>query len=250
MSNHEGNPRDRLVHLQLIDLFNITPAPDKSVQGPLAKMLKSVGSKGKHAVRARMITAVSNTKFETLDGEPISLVGLHGKGEMLAVGPTWAIERLAEGETPEFDQEVSALQGELEEYRRLVALVRANADESHVDLSQIPDDINKLRSGVIAARRRSVTDVPTDVPKTKVLSILDDVIVKLESFITDCESGEFPWWFFWSTTSDAKRKEVGLPIEGESIRSCLLAQLDLTESARREIRRLNESDETRANSNV
>lgn len=218
MSNYRGNPRDRLVHLELIDLFNITPTPDKSIQGPLARMLKSVGSKGKYAVRARMITAVSNTKYKTLEGEPISLVGLHGKGEMLSVGPAWAIERLAEGMTPDFDNRVSELQSELERYRELAEKTRFidEADElPRPHLKSLFADPIEVAFGQIkefdAAQRKEA------------LAFVVGVIAKLEVFIAECESGTIPWWFFWSSRWPAKREEIGL--RGQENEDCMETSL-------------------------
>ena len=202
MSDYRGNSRDRLVHLELIDLFNITPAPDKSIHGPLARMLKSVGSKGKYAVRARMITAVSNTKFKTLEGEPISLVGLHGKGEVLSIGPAWAIERLAEGLTPDFAKIVSQLQNELERYRELAAEARL-IDK---DDDEAPRLRNRFRNDPIESMREF--DAAS---RSAAIAFLDDVIAKLQAFIAECENGTIPWWFFWSTRWGSKREEIGLP---------------------------------------
>lgn len=203
MSDYRGNPRDRLVHLELIDLFNITPTPDKLFQGPLARMLKSVGSKGKYAVRARMITAVSKTKFKTLDGEPISLVGLHGKGEMLSIGPAWAIERLAEGMLPDFDNRVSELRDELERYRVLADEARRLDDHDELPKQRwlitrpVGDALCRIKEFNAAQRE-------------EVLAFVDGVIAKLETFIAECEGGTIPWWFFWSTRWPSKRTEIGL----------------------------------------
>jgi len=98
------NPGDTLVQLFLVKPVDLDPVPDKSLQGRLDRVLRSVGADGTIAVRARMITAISNTKFKTTDGEPVSLVGLHGKDELLVRGPTWAIERLGRGESPDPDE--------------------------------------------------------------------------------------------------------------------------------------------------
>lgn len=92
---------DKLVTLYLISPFNIEPTPDKSLLGRLDRVLRSVGAGERIAVRSRMITAVASTKFKTSSGHPVSLVGLHGKDELLVVGPTWAIERLAAGQQPD-----------------------------------------------------------------------------------------------------------------------------------------------------
>jgi hypothetical protein len=47
-----------------------------------------------------MITAVASTKYKTRSGMPVTLVGLHGKDELLVVGPASALIRLAAGEVP------------------------------------------------------------------------------------------------------------------------------------------------------
>src|SRR5450759_823580 len=92
---------NRLVRLHLVAPFHIDPVPDKSVLGRFEKALRSVGATGSISVRARMITAVAPTKFKTISGLPVSLVGLHGKDDLLVLGPTWALERLSRGESPE-----------------------------------------------------------------------------------------------------------------------------------------------------
>lgn len=203
MSDYEGNPRDRLVHLHMVDPFNIDPPPDQSVQGRLARMLKSVGSKGTLAVRARMITSVSNTKFKTIDGKPISMVGLHGKDEVLAVGPTWAIERLGDGDVPEFEEEVSLLKEALRIYRLLGELACSPIDSEEIARrnSTITFDLDKAykqirgydENGRIAAR-----------------AFVDSVVAKLETYVADCENGEVPWWHFWSQESTEMLEGIGL----------------------------------------
>lgn len=61
-------------------------------------------------VRSRMITIISSTHFKTLGGSPVSLVGLHGKDEVLVVGPTWALQRLATGDIPNLSGNTSTEQ--------------------------------------------------------------------------------------------------------------------------------------------
>jgi hypothetical protein len=73
---------------------------DKELVGRFQKALRAVGAAGSVAVRPRMITAVAGTKFKTLSGLPVSLVGLHGKDDLLVLGPAWAIERLGSGQVP------------------------------------------------------------------------------------------------------------------------------------------------------
>lgn len=63
-------------------------------------MLKGVGADGDVLIRPRMITIISSTHFKTVGGLPVSLVGLHGKDEVLVVGPKWALARLADGNIP------------------------------------------------------------------------------------------------------------------------------------------------------
>lgn len=125
-----GNPGDTLVQLFLVKPFDLDPVPDKSLQGRLDRVLRSVGANGTIAVRARMITAISNTKFKTVDGDPVSLVGLHGKDELLVRGPTWAIERLGRGETPDQDE----CQSWLEQKAKEVAEERARLSQARAVL--------------------------------------------------------------------------------------------------------------------
>lgn len=90
---------DELVTLHLVVPMNIEPPPEKVVLGRFDKVLRSVGAPQVVKVRPRMITAVAQTKYKTRSGLPVSVVGLHGKDELLVVGPAWAIERLANGKT-------------------------------------------------------------------------------------------------------------------------------------------------------
>ena len=125
------NPGDTLVQLFLVKPFDLDPVPDKSLQGRLDRVLRSVGANGTIAVRARMITAISNTKFKTVDGDPVSLVGLHGKDELLVRGPTWAIENLGRGESPDTEECRSWLKQkakEVAEERARLSLVRTALD--------------------------------------------------------------------------------------------------------------------------
>ncbi|MEK0276881.1 hypothetical protein WM009_21715, partial [Vibrio vulnificus] len=97
--------RKEFVTLYLVDVldFDHEKIPDSQHLngGRFAKSAISAGCSGKIMVRARMITAISNTKFRTKEGAPISLVSLHGKDDVLVLGPPEAIERIASGEEPE-----------------------------------------------------------------------------------------------------------------------------------------------------
>lgn len=92
-----------LVKLHLISPSHVQPLPDKENFGRFDKVLRSVGSPRTVHVRPRMITVVSDTKYRTTSGFPVSLIGLHGKDELLVVGPDWALLRLAAGNTPKND---------------------------------------------------------------------------------------------------------------------------------------------------
>ena len=105
-----------LVQIYLVEPIDIDPVPDKAfTNGRFAKLLTGIGAKGRALVRARMITIVAETKFRTTTGLPISLIGLHGKDEVLVLGPVWALERLAAGES------VRAGEQRLAEATRVVA---------------------------------------------------------------------------------------------------------------------------------
>lgn len=98
------NSPDKLVRLYLVAPIHVEPTPDKAVLGRFERILRGVGATGSIAVRARMITLVAGTKFKTVSGLPVSLVGLQGKDDLLVLGPAWALELLSTGkalETPE-----------------------------------------------------------------------------------------------------------------------------------------------------
>lgn len=105
--------KNKLVRLILPEPIHLTPTPDKAPSMSFAQTLRRSGTTGSIAVRPRMITIIGRTKFKTLSGLPVSLVGLHGKGELLVVGPDWAIERLSDGDavpSSASDGEMTALQ--------------------------------------------------------------------------------------------------------------------------------------------
>lgn len=89
-----------LVQLNLISPSYVEPVPDKGNFGRFDKVLRSVGSPRTVQVRPRMITVVAETKYVTKSGFPVSLIGLHGKDELLVVGPVWALLKLAAGHKP------------------------------------------------------------------------------------------------------------------------------------------------------
>lgn len=88
------------VRLHLVAIHQLQPVPSNDLMGRFQKALRSVGAAGSVAVRSRMITAIASTRFQTLSGLPVSLVGLHGKDDVLVDGPPWALERLGAGESP------------------------------------------------------------------------------------------------------------------------------------------------------
>lgn len=125
--------------LYLVDVLdfdhNEIPDSEHLNGGRFAKSAISAGCSGKIMVRARMITAISNTKFRTKEGAPISLVSLHGKDDVLVLGPPEAIERIACGEEPEPYTHAG-----------YVSKVQNAIDVTQLEISyisQLPDLINK-----------------------------------------------------------------------------------------------------------
>lgn len=90
---------NELIQLHLISPAYVDPTPD-TTSGRFGTVLRSVGATTSVYVRPRMITAVAGTKYKTRSGLPVTLVGLHGKDELLVVGPDWAILKLASGDVP------------------------------------------------------------------------------------------------------------------------------------------------------
>jgi len=222
MIARHGNPRDHLVQLQLVDLMNTTPPPERSVQGQIARTLKNVGSNKRFAVRARMITLVSDTKYKTFEDWPISLVGLHGKGEILALGPAWAIERLGEGIASSFDDEVSVLREELQLYRDLAALASKPIGETSLSRPRYrnsrmasahrgPWDIKSWRDELpwLVTRASRTIDGWDAGCRHQAMTFIDGVIFRLQAFIEECDAGGVPWYFFWTTGASAKRAAIG-----------------------------------------
>jgi hypothetical protein len=108
-----------LVQLNLIAPSHVEPVPDKGNFGRFDKVLRSVGSPRTVHVRPRMITVVSETKYVTKSGLPVSLIGLHGKDELLVVGPVWALLKLASGQRPK----ESNLENSHVEYQRALQTI-------------------------------------------------------------------------------------------------------------------------------
>jgi hypothetical protein len=95
-----AKPETSLVSLPLASQISLDPIPDRKLFGRFTNLLKGVGADGDVLIRPRMITIISSTHFKTIGGLPVSLVGLHGKDEVLVVGPKWALARLADGDVP------------------------------------------------------------------------------------------------------------------------------------------------------
>lgn len=94
------NPIASLVSIPLASQISLDPIPDRKLFGRFTNLLRGVGADGDVLIRPRMITIISSTHFKTIGGLPVSLVGLHGKDEVLVVGPKWALARLADGYVP------------------------------------------------------------------------------------------------------------------------------------------------------
>jgi|GEM_PF-6889574 len=114
MNSQNGNSNrfgDTMVRIEIAtkDKFDMATLPDQKNPGRLQAMLKSVGSSQVITIRSRMITAVADTKYRTKDGHPISLIGVHGKDELLVVGPTWVFERYAKGVEPDVEAWIDKL---------------------------------------------------------------------------------------------------------------------------------------------
>ena len=135
MATYQNRSHDQLVTLHLPSPFELHPMPDSRLEGRLNNVLRSVGAKKSISVRARMITAVADTKFKTEKGDPVSLVGLHGKDEILAIGPDWAIRRLAEGERPLDPSE-------------MLAQEKITLSKIHATLDQIESELKLAQTGL------------------------------------------------------------------------------------------------------
>lgn len=206
------NPGDTLVQLFLVKPLDLDPVPDKSLQGRLDRVLRSVGANGTIAVRARMITAISNTKFKTVDGEPVSLVGLHGKDELLIRGPTWAIECLGRGETPNPDECPSWLKQkakEVAEERARLSQVRTELDvyaKNRAELEELekrPEFQNIEYSLAHGPRPTFLNDRRLSGIQLEQLHQEFDSLLKLREAVR--ESEQRLEWFFESGASEVVR---------------------------------------------
>lgn len=131
---------DHLVKLHLVAPMSVEPTPDKSVFGRFDRVLRSVGAPREVMVRPRMITAVAETKYKTGDGLPVSVVGLHGKDELLVVGPVWALEDLANGRSTSDLKEVRSSLDVLIDVRQYVL-------EEIFWLARLPELLARASSG-------------------------------------------------------------------------------------------------------
>ena len=133
-----------LVRLHLVAAHHLDPTPTKGLGGRLDRVLRDVGSRDGISVRARMITAVASTKFATLNGLPVSLVGLHGKDELLVTGPRWALEKVANGQYPtgeptnaQAKAPLAVVQDEITLLQQLPDLLSRVRVPSHIDLEEL-----------------------------------------------------------------------------------------------------------------
>lgn len=91
--------RSEFLSLYLVETMDLEPVPEEGhLNGRFIKSAIAAGCKGRVSIRSRMITGIASTKYKTTDGAPMSLITLHGKDDMLVLGPDWAIEKLASGE--------------------------------------------------------------------------------------------------------------------------------------------------------
>ena len=140
------NSPDKLVRLHLVAPIHVEPTPDKAVLGRFERILRGVGATGSIAVRARMITLVAGTKFKTVSGLPVSLVGLQGKDDLLVLGPAWALEILSTGK----ELKTSENQGSRDQLEDACAVVQ---DEIH---------FIRLVPNFLASLQGSSPTVPTE----------------------------------------------------------------------------------------
>lgn len=101
--------RDALIGIYVIAMQHLDPSPTTALSGRFVKVLQDAKAKGRIAVRARMITAVAQTQYQTRNGLPVSLIGLHGKDELLVVGPAWALERIGAGDYPSMKNQTAVI---------------------------------------------------------------------------------------------------------------------------------------------
>jgi hypothetical protein len=191
------SPSDCLVYLHVVAPSGLSGKPREALaDGWLDRMVEVTG-RGELVVRARMIVGVHSTDYRTPEGLPVSAVSLCRSDSVLALGPDWALRRLAAGIQPEFEREVSSLKDDLLRYRELA--IRATA------LPSAESSASSVEAGLMRLEQFSMNS------RADALAFVDQVIRQLEAFIAECQKGTVPWWFFWTGEATARRRRVGLP---------------------------------------
>lgn len=215
--------RNEFLRLFLVQPIDIEPVPDEEhLNGRFIKSAERAGCKGVISVRARMITAIADTKYKTTDGAPMSLIGLHGKDEVLVLGPRWAIERLASGEREPETLEYSGMirasieiaESELAYLRQIPALIK------QADMGDSDDPANKdlrkfFRTSIDEIQAYFETNQVTEFVRAhskEVRRHLEDLRVKLE-----VEHKHRLWWAGWEDFSiiASGRHIQGYPVSSE-----------------------------------
>lgn len=182
------------------------------------------------SVRARMISLITSTKFKTTSGQPISLVGLHGKDEILVVGPTWAIARLATGEVPKkvdtppsIPDLCSRIETELLLLKNLPALLSAK-----LNIDQIKD-----RDEILAAMfRTNLSNVELFFSKNDMTSFSERMIAETNTVLVLVKDMPYrypDWWIEWDENKNvAPTNDPLITPDGRHITAYPIAQPDGT----------------------
>lgn len=145
------------------------------------------------------MTAVAETKFRTRGGLPVSVVGLHGKDELLVVGPAWALRELANGRPThdlkpvksEFDVLEDVKQHTLEEVLWLARIPELIAQVQGSHGTSVGD-----RLGYVELLREACRDGDARVFRDEQWPVLEKEILDTEPLDSELAM-QFLRGFFW-----------------------------------------------------
>lgn len=222
--------RNEFLKLHLIEHLDFDPIPELDIQaGRFVKNAKDAGCPGQFSVRKRMITAIAETKFKTIDGAPVSLIGLHGKDDMLVAGPAYAIERLASGEElPELNSaaENKSIKAAQELAKSEISYL--NSLEEVMSLAGVADRKDKVCKEVMHFFRTNIEEINDFFDGHELPNFVDCYIKEAQEhleYLNNIYNGEikYPrWWSVWEDfeITAAGRHITAYPISpNESIKT-------------------------------
>ena len=218
--------RDTLVGIYVVAIQHLDPSPPTALSGRFVKVLQNAKAKGRIAVRARMITAVAQTQYQTRNGLPVSLIGLHGKDELLVVGPAWALERIGAGEYPSTKNQtavidnITLVKDEIAMLEKLPALLGVACEKRRQALNsgdwplegELPFAIDALCAFFRTSKIDHILDFFEENDLAKFIAGAQkealDVLASVQSDWPELDLLYPKWWADWEPASNERRDRL------------------------------------------